>query len=158
MRYYIKINLLSIAIILFCVCKINAHNALLFTEDNGDGTIYIEAGLSTGESAAGAQITIRDKSTGQPLSKFVLPDSGKINIQMPAVPYTITLDLGVGHIITKTGPFLAPNQKKDSSSQGQMPVSGKKSSKSGIILPLLLCIVFSAGVVLLLFKKKIKQR
>ena len=88
-----------------CVSSASAHNALLFVEDNGNGSIYIEAGISTGESPAGSKIIIRDKATGQPLSTFVVPDSAKIYTPMPAVPYTVTLDMGVGHIVTKSGPF-----------------------------------------------------
>jgi len=154
MRYYIKINLLTIAMILFCVHKTPAHTALLFTEDNGDGTVYIEAGLSTGESVSGAKIIIKDKTTGQPISTFLLPDSGKTNIKMPDVPYIVTLDLGVGHIVTKTGPFPDMHKKTDSISKS-LPVSGKKSKKMMIILLSATTIICIFVCVYMVLKKKI---
>jgi hypothetical protein len=118
---------------LFCTlltCGTHAHNVELFVEDNGNGTIYIETGVSTGGPAAGAKIIVRDKATTQPLSMFAMPDSGKINIPMPAVPYTITLDMGTGHVETKTGPFKDGDEKRGLSGPDASDHAGAHKSRS----------------------------
>jgi hypothetical protein len=94
----------------FFMCSIGitacfAHSVELFVEDNGDGTILVKAGESDGEPASGAAVVIRDKETTQPILTFAMPDSGKIKVPMPKVPYTVTVDMGSGHTVTRTGPF-----------------------------------------------------
>jgi len=98
-------RLVFLTIILFVCGSSFAHNIVLMVEDNGDGTIHIGAGVSTGESIAGSKIVLKDKNTGQPLLRDTIPESGEINVKMPEVPYTVTLDMGDEHTITKTGPL-----------------------------------------------------
>ena len=90
----------------------SAHGVLLLVEDNGDGTIYIEAGLSTGGSAQGASVIIREKASGKPVSTdLTIPDEGHLNIEQPKVPYTVTVRLSEGHEVTKNGPLASDEDK-----------------------------------------------
>ena len=90
-----------------------AHGVLLLVEDNNDGTIYIEAGLSTGGSAEGASVVIKEKSNGKPVFTSKIPAEGHLNVGQPKVPYTVTVRLSEGHEVTKNGP-LAGEKKDDS--------------------------------------------
>ena len=80
-----------------------AHTPLLLVEDNGDGTIYIEAGFSNGSSAAGTDILIKLKSSGEVFWQGKMGED-YIETEMPSESYTVTLDAGPGHIVTKDGP------------------------------------------------------
>lgn len=94
-----------ILFLLLTVYAVYAHKVLLMVEDNENGTISIEAGLSTGGSIKGAKVVLKDKSTGQPLLQKEMPESGKLTVDIPVVPYTVTLEMGKEHTITKTGPY-----------------------------------------------------
>jgi hypothetical protein len=113
-RYHRRISPVLFFIVIVGLAPVYAHTPLLFLEDNGDGTLFIQTGLSTGESSGGSKIIVREKETGQPLSDFSMPNSGKINIPLPKAPYTVTLDMGAGHTVTKTGPFTGATIGKDS--------------------------------------------
>jgi hypothetical protein len=82
----------------------SAHKPLLAVEDNMDGTIYIEAGFSDGSSAAGHKILLKDKESGKVLSEQRVGEDGTLEIKKPSVKYTVTLDAGEGHVVTKDGP------------------------------------------------------
>ena len=84
-----------------------AHGVLLLVEDNGDGTIYIEAGLSTGGSAEGASVVLRERASGRPIfmPETTIPAEGFVNVPQPSVPYTVTVSLGEGHSATRNGPL-----------------------------------------------------
>ena len=61
------------ALCLFCAAGF-AHSVLLLVEDNNDGRIYIEAGLSTGGSAEGASVIIKGEEeniTEEQFANFV---------------------------------------------------------------------------------------
>ncbi len=90
-----------------------AHRTLLMVDDNGDGTIYIEAGLSTGGSAAGATVTLTDRATGRPLWQGEIPEAGSIKTNRPEQPYSVTLDMGEGHSITQKGPAFVTTTAED---------------------------------------------
>ncbi len=96
-----------------------AHRTLLMVDDNGDGTIYIEAGLSTGGSAAGAKVILTDRATGRPLWQGEIPEEGSITTDRPAQPYSVTLSMGEGHTITQKGPAFvtAPTESKSTESK-----------------------------------------
>ncbi len=93
-----------------------AHRTLLMVDDNADGTIYIEAGLSTGGSAAGAKVILTDRATGRPLWQGEIPEEGSITTDRPAQPYSVTLSMGEGHTITQKGPAFvtAPTESENS--------------------------------------------
>lgn len=82
-----------------------AHSIRLEIEDNGNKTITIKAHIPSEGAAAGGKIIIKNKITGQPILKDTIPESGEITAKMPDVPYTVTLDMGDEHTITKTGPL-----------------------------------------------------
>ncbi|MCL1946061.1 MAG: hypothetical protein FWF51_02760 [Chitinivibrionia bacterium] len=92
-----------------------AHGVLLLVEDNGDGTIYIEAGLSTGGSAQGASVIIKEKASGKLISSDLkIPEEGHLTTEQPKVPYTVTVKLSQGHEVTKNGPLATNENKGDS--------------------------------------------
>lgn len=95
----------TIVILFFVALSTNAHKALLLVEDNEDGSIYIEAGISTGGNAAGNMIIITEAASGKPIWQGPVPDSGNFDIKRPKVPYIVTLDMGAGHKVSKRGPF-----------------------------------------------------
>lgn len=100
--YFIGCLLLT----LFFTCQAHAHTPLLTVDDNEDGTIYLEGGFSTGSSAAGSKILLKDKS-GKILWQGKLDESGCIEaLKKPAVPYLVILDAGPGHVVEKEGPPL----------------------------------------------------
>ncbi len=88
--------------------QIFAHRMLMMVDDNGDGTMYIETGLSSGGSAAGAKLFVTERATGRPLWQGKVPEDGKITIPRPNVPYSVTMSMGKGHSITQKGPELLP--------------------------------------------------
>lgn len=92
--------------ILIFAFSISAHKALLLVEDNEDGTIYIEAGISTGGNAAGNMILITEVASGKPIWQGPVPDSGNFEVERPNVPYVVTLDMGAGHKVSKRGPLI----------------------------------------------------
>jgi hypothetical protein len=136
-----------VSVMLVCLagvfCLARAHTPLLFLEDNGDGTLYVQAGLSTGESAGGSKVFIREKETGRPLITITMPDSGKINVPMPKVPYTVTLDMGPGHIVTKTGPLKGEARMSDSAATAS--ASHKKNPTGWITIIAVLAVVMLSG-------------
>lgn len=95
----------TILIFIFTVGSIYAHKALLLVEDNEDGTIYIEAGISTGGNVAGNMIIITEATSGKPIWQGPVPDSGNFDIKRPNTPYIVTLDMGAGHKVSKRGPL-----------------------------------------------------
>lgn len=88
-----------------------AHSVLFTVIDNGDGTINVEGGLSTGGTAEGAVIVLHDKATGRPLFTEKLPKEGRINVKQPTEFYTVTLKLEDGHEATQNGPL--PTKKTE---------------------------------------------
>ncbi len=102
-----KIILLALTLLL----PLFAHRVNVMVDDNGDGTVYIETGLSTGGTAAGAKIHITERATGRPLWQGVIPEEGHITTARPNVAYSVHLKMGKGHTITKQGPELLPITK-----------------------------------------------
>jgi hypothetical protein len=97
-----------------------AHKALLSVGDNQDGTISVEAGFSDGSSAAGHKIVLKDEKTGITISEQRVGEDGRLELKKPSVPYTVTLDAGEGHIVTKPGPALSASE----------PAAGSKKIES----------------------------
>ncbi len=101
-------------LLLLITCAITftfGHSVLLMVEGNDDGTIYVEAGLSTGNSVEGAKLFLLEKATGRPLWQGAMPDSGNVTIPQPKVPYMVTLKVSKGHEVTKSGPLATPKTK-----------------------------------------------
>lgn len=87
------------------VFSLFGHSVRMEIVDNGDSTITIKAYIPSEGAATGSKIIIKNKITGQPILKDTIPESGEITAKMPEVPYTVTLDMGDEHTITKTGPL-----------------------------------------------------
>ncbi len=102
--FFMKKFLTIFTVILFAVTGAFAHGVLLMVEDNGDGTIFIEAGLSTGGGADGAEVILKEKATGRPILTQKYPEEGALTVEQPKVPYTVTVRLSEGHEVTKNGP------------------------------------------------------
>ncbi len=106
-----------------------AHTPLLVVEDNGDGTIYIEAGFSNGASAAGTDIIIKLKASGEIFWQGKMGED-YIEHEMPSEPYTVTLDAGPGHVVTKDGPepvdgFGAAAAAVEAPAKAEVPAKGE---------------------------------
>lgn len=121
-------KILAIFMTLCLASQLFAHRVLIMIDDNADGTVYIETGLSSGGSAAGAKLFLTDRATGRPLYQGVVPDSGNITIPRPNVPYSVSLSMGDGHTITQKGPELLPIEEKKESEE-ETPVLTTESEE-----------------------------
>jgi hypothetical protein len=81
-----------------------AHTPLLYMEDNGDGTIYVEGGFSDGSSGAGMTLRLED-ADGETLWEGILDDFGSVEaVPIPEVsPYYVVFEGGPGHAVRKEG-------------------------------------------------------
>lgn len=82
------------------------HSVVLKTIDNGDGTMEIFGGFSTGASAAGAKLKIKSQIDSKILYENRIPSLGTLIVNIPNEPYTIILDSGPGHRVEKSGDIL----------------------------------------------------
>jgi hypothetical protein len=118
-------KVLFILLFLFCASAM-AHGVLLLVEDNGDATIYIEAGFSTGGSAEGASVVLKEKSSGKPIFTSKIPPEGHLNVEQPKVPYTVTVSSGKGHEVTKNGPLASEKKETVADTKNETGKKGKK--------------------------------
>jgi hypothetical protein len=81
-----------------------AHKPLLGVSDNNDGTMSVEAVFSDGSSAAGHKIILKNQATGETLLEEKVGEDGTLDLKKPTVNFTVTLDAGEGHTVTKDGP------------------------------------------------------
>ncbi len=88
-----------------------AHKPLLSVSDNNDGMMSIEAGFSDGGSAAGHKIILKNQDTGEVLLETRVGEDGSLELKKPSVNFTVTLDAGEGHVVTKVGPSPATAQE-----------------------------------------------
>ena len=117
----------------FTVTGVFAHTPILYVEDNGDGTVFVQGGFSNGASAAGVQIYVKSIKTGETLWEGKLPDISEMDLEMPGEAYTITFDAGPGHVVTKEGPVPEGGFGKSESSlndESAESASGKESSSA----------------------------
>jgi len=99
-----KGSLLLILITCIFAGLVFAHTPLLLVEDNGDGTLYAEAGFSDGSGAKDLGCRLEDES-GNVLFDGKFDDFNSIEIEIPDVyPYFVVFDAGPGHIVKKEGP------------------------------------------------------
>lgn len=92
--------------------QVFAHGLLMLAEDNGDGTVYIEAGYSGGRPAAGATVVLRETESGRTVFTGELGDDGRINVEQPSVAYTITVSIDEAHTVTRRGPLPKANRRQ----------------------------------------------
>jgi len=86
-------------------CPAVAHSVFLFLALEDDGRLRIETGFSDGGTGAGMPLEILDAATGAVLEQLTVPESGVLHTQVPAAPYSVTLNAGEGHKVTKPGPM-----------------------------------------------------
>jgi phosphatidylserine/phosphatidylglycerophosphate/cardiolipin synthase-like enzyme len=67
--------------------------------------LVVETGYSDGGTGAGTELVVSDLATGDVLETYVVDADGITELPMPEVPYTVTLDGGPGHRVTKDGPL-----------------------------------------------------
>jgi hypothetical protein len=81
-----------------------AHTPLLYIEDNGDGTMYVEGAFSDGSSGAGLPLRL-EAADGEVLWEGILGDFGAIEaVPIPDIsPYYVVFEGGPGHTVTKEG-------------------------------------------------------
>lgn len=100
-----------------------AHAPLISVDDNGDGTIYIEGGLSNGAPVEGVEILIvKDRAYNGPEETFKgkeiifkgnLDAQNSITIPKPVTKkYEVYFNAGEGHVIGKKGPALTDKEKE----------------------------------------------
>ncbi|MFP4461823.1 MAG: hypothetical protein ACLFQE_06470, partial [Thermotogota bacterium] len=98
----IKIKLFMLFLI--CSAFVFAHTPLLLVEDNGDGTLYAEAGFSDGSGAQGMTCRLEDED-GEILWEGKFDDFSSVEVDIPEVSkYFVVFDAGPGHIVKKDGP------------------------------------------------------
>jgi hypothetical protein len=104
-----------------------AHGVLLLVDTDGDGKIFIEAGLSTGGTAAGAEVIIKEKASGRPILTTTYPEKGPLTVEQPTVAYTVTVSLSEGHSVTRSGPVASakPANSKAAPASTVAPASNK---------------------------------
>ncbi|HOO32074.1 MAG TPA: hypothetical protein PLB99_02985 [Thermotogota bacterium] len=81
-----------------------AHTPLLLVEDNGDGTLYAEAGFSDGSGAQGIDCRLEDED-GNIIWEGKFDDFSSVEIEIPEISkYFVVMDAGPGHVVKKEGP------------------------------------------------------
>ncbi len=108
-----------------------AHKPLMSVDKNDDGSLYIEAGFSDGDSAAGHKILIKALATGKMLAEYTLPKESSLDVPMPDEPYSVTFYGGEGHSVTKTGPGYE-GQEVTTPTQSVAPPTHEEPSKSEV--------------------------
>jgi hypothetical protein len=98
--------LLLIVLFVGIVTLVYAHTPLLLVEDNGDGTLYAEAGYSDGSGASGMECRLEDPD-GNVLWQGKFDEFSSVEVEIPAVEkYFVVFDGGPGHSVKKEGPVL----------------------------------------------------
>lgn len=155
MRYIYRAFFLIIILTIIVIRSIDAHEIFLFVEDNNDGTVTILAEHTGGSSVKGAKVVLRDKYTGQPLFQTKLNETGQLRVKIPTVPYTVTLDMGKDHRVTKTGSFYT-GIKKNNQGNKNMDKNMPYSKKQLLILLIGAILVFS-GIIIGLSRFRINK-
>jgi|GEM_PF-418421 len=127
----------AVLMLVCCAASASAHKPLLSLADQGDGVIMAEAGFSDGASAAGHKIIVKDEKTGAVISEYKVGEDGTVEIKSPSVPYTVTLDAGEGHVVTKAGfaPLSAPAVEKKAEAQASQPAPAPVAEKPVAVQP-----------------------
>ena len=96
---------LFIACACFCiVVPIFAHTPLWIIEDSDDQFVYVKAGFSNGQDAAGMPLYVKSKFDNGIIEKLTFPESSQLAIKIPEEPYFLMFDGGPGHKVAKNGP------------------------------------------------------
>lgn len=96
---------MSVGLLLLFSAGAWAHTAFLFLALEEDGQLRIETGFSDGGTGAGLPVEIHDAESGALLETVTMPESGIALATLPAKAYTVTLNAGEGHRVSKPGPM-----------------------------------------------------
>lgn len=99
-------RLVYLAVLLFLVLFASsalAHTLAVFADENGDGTVTIEAVYSTQEIPVFAEVRLEDAEE-KVLWKGKIDEDGLCTFKKPEVAYTIIVDAGPGHKAEVKGP------------------------------------------------------
>lgn len=88
---------------LFYAFTAMAHSLLLYADDNGDGTVSLEAIYSTEEIPVYAKVLLKDKQ-GHVFWRGEIDEYGLCTYKKPDIPYTVFVDAGPGHTAETSGP------------------------------------------------------
>ncbi len=128
--FFIKKAQLFLCLFISISFFIFAHTPLLLVEDNGDGTVYAEAGFSDGSGAKGLACRLEDES-GKVLWEGKFDEFNSIEIEIPDVsPYFIVFDAGPGHIVKKEGPSRPGNVEKEIPETGKTDIPDRTTDEN----------------------------
>ena len=99
-------RLIYLTVLLFVALfasRVSAHTLAVFSDDNGDGTVTIEAVYSTQEIPVFAEVRLED-AEGNVLWKGRIDEDGLCTFKKPEFSYTIIVDAGPGHRAKVKGP------------------------------------------------------
>ncbi|RXJ68906.1 hypothetical protein CRV08_05570 [Halarcobacter ebronensis] len=142
-------RLIKVAIVALFPIYLYSHSLVLNLMDNEDGTITASGMFNTGESAAGAMVRILAIESQEILYEKRLPENSELTIPIPKVAYTVVLDGGPGHTVSKPGiepqggfikekmPKEGKN-KKEQPSRTNMQISSSNAVTYSIIVAFLL--------------------
>ena len=109
-----KCVFLTGAVLILFNLALLAHTPILLVEDNGDGTLYAEAGFSDGSSAQGSVCRL-ETPDGEVLWEGKFDEFSSVEMEIPNVEeYYVIFDAGPGHIVKKKGPALNSALKEGS--------------------------------------------
>lgn len=107
-----RIKRLIFFLLIFTTCILLAHTPLLLVEDNGDGTLYAEAGFSDGSGAQGMTCRLEDENA-KVLWEGKFDEFNSVEVAIPDCPkYYVVLDAGPGHIVKKEGPVKSAKKEE----------------------------------------------
>lgn len=149
--------ILLLSILFIAAVPAFAHTPLLMIADNGDGTLTVEGGFSTGAGAAGVDFYVKNRLEGKILLHQKFTESSTIEIEIPPEPYYLVLDGGPGHKVVKEGPAPPGGFTKNAEAASLQP---EKSDASGIPIPIpvLIVIVVIAALVVFLVPQILKKK
>jgi len=145
--------------LLFMLCgcaSASAHTPLLIVEDNGNGTLRVEGGFSTGQVASGVNLYIRNRLEGKTLQHLTFPDSGELEITIPAEPYYLVMDAGPGHKVVKPG-IVPPGGYTVNSDAVSVDIEGDDLSGLPLPIPAIIGILVIAGILAFLLPRIIRK-
>ena len=131
---------IKLFILIFIPISLFAHSLIINLIDNEDGTITIVGAFSTGESASGALVKIQANESKKILLEKRLDDESEITIKIPDIPYTVILDGGSGHSISKEG--IAPKEGFKKSEKVKTKAKTKENKQVNPTLKILFSIAF----------------
>ncbi len=124
--------LFAVTLIALLTSLSHAHSPILLIEDNEDGTILVLAGFSNGQMAAGKQVQLKARASGEVVWEGTLDQNGELTCPKQTEPYTVCFDGGPGHTIEKSGPL--PQEGETVPAQAGHPAQSAYDTTTGATL------------------------